>query len=92
MLVILLPILFNLVKTIRNPTTRWDLVEYGKCLLCQIIVPFYGMKTILDPDDAELKTKFWSYKVRALFKKDEQISLHNIISAVLDKEPIKKMY
>ena len=64
MIVLFLPILFNLIKTARNVTTRWTLGEYGKCLLCQFLVPYYAFKSMRNPENAQLKANLWKYKVK----------------------------
>ncbi len=61
--IMLLPFLFNVYRTVMNKTTRWRCAAYKEAMLCQFMVPVLGWKTLLNPDDLQLKTKHWSFKV-----------------------------
>ena len=61
--IMFLPFLFNVYKTVMNRTTRKECAAYKEAMLCQFLVPWLGWQSIQKPDDLQLKTKLWSFKV-----------------------------
>ncbi len=46
-----------------NRTTRKECAAYKEAMLCQFLVPWLGWQSIQKPDDLQIKTKLWSFKV-----------------------------
>ena len=63
--ILTLPIIFNILKVLTDPSRRRVGKEYGMAILNQLYIPYLGYQTIRNPDK-KLIEKHWTLKVSSV--------------------------